>query len=212
MNTPLPPSPATDATGSPDRPPTPAAAAADPLSMLLPVVNTPLSPAAIVKRLDELARRGKLAGFHAGGSGGTGGTGGAGATERVSFHVTDFGTPFETVLDARVRARAGPGSDGGTTLEFSTRLKPLMPLVFLAVLVTTVWPGVWLTDSILRVYFPSYGSFLSGRGWATWMWYLPLTVPFVPLSMWTAIKRSRASGYTQGKEMVQKIRAALEGA
>lgn len=170
-----------------------------PLATVLPTVRTALPVATVVERLDELARRGRMAGFHAGPPKGVGSM-----PANVAFHVTDFGTPFETVL------LATPRSEGGQmVLEFSTRLRPLMPLVFLVVLVLTVWPGVWLTDSMLRAYFPSYGSFLDGRGWGTWMWYLPLTVPFVPLSMWTAIKRSRASGYTEAKEIVQKIRGVI---
>lgn len=181
---------------------------ADSLKVALPSVATALPVAAVVERLDGLARQGKMAGFHAGPPKGKAGLGGGPAD--VAFHVTDFGMPFETVLTAHARPGVG-GEQGQTVFDFSMRLRPLMPLVFLVVLITTVWPGVWLTDSLLRVYFPSYGSFLDTRAWATWMWYLPLTVPFVPLSMWTAVKRSRASGYTEAKEIVQRIRDGIKG-
>lgn len=161
----------------------PSAAAPD----ALPTVETGLSPVEIVNRLDIAARRGKMPGFVKGGSGG------------VTFSLSDFGTPFESELLSRAEA-AGGGNR--STLRFELKIKPRWPWVFAIVLVLTVWPGVWLTDSLLKTYITSYS-------FPTWIWYLPLTVPFVPLGMWTAIKRSRASGRAEAMQLIERIRKEL---
>lgn len=153
----------------------------------LPSLRTELSPAEVVSTLEGLAKRGKLAGFSR-------------SSGRGLFTISDFGGPFESVLTAE----AAEGSNGGTTLRFSTRFKPLMPLGFVAVLVVTVWPGVWFTDSLLRTYFTGYD-------YQTWMWYLPLTVPFLPLAWLAAVKRSRSAASGDLGEMLPKIAAALKG-
>lgn len=161
----------------------------------LPVVRTPLSPAAAVEALEARARRGKLAGF----------TRGEG---RGLFSITDFGAPFEYVLNAEAEGIA-PAENagvetGGTKLRFLVRMKPLMPAIFVVALVTSVWPGVWLTDSLLRTYFTGYD-------FQTWMWYLPLTAPFCPWAYWTAIKRSRGSAAAELAEVIPALTEELRG-
>ncbi|MBX3403707.1 MAG: hypothetical protein KF699_09895 [Phycisphaeraceae bacterium] len=150
---------------------------------------------AIVARLDEAARRGKLPGFSAARSGRGGGAGG------TLFTITDFGSPFESIMVATV-VRA----DSGTHLSFEVRLKPLMPAVFAAVLVVTVWPGVWLTDSLLRTYSSWY---MSLPDWATYAWYLPLTVPFCPPAFMAAVRKSRAAAAAEARELIDKVGALL---
>ncbi len=114
--------------------------------------------------------------------------------------MTDFGRPFEGVLEAR----HVPMSDGtGSELVFRVRLKPVLPIVYAVVLVLTVWPGVWLTDSMLRTYFTSYD-------FTTAYWYVPLTLPFVPWGMWTAIKKSRKSARVEAEELIGDVRKTLE--
>lgn len=156
----------------------------------LPRVVCGVSVDEAVASLEAAARRGKMPGFHRAES-----KHGAG----VAFVVTDFGTPFESVLVARSNV-VGVGCE----LRFETRLKPLMPWVFAIALILTVWPGVWLTDSMLKTYFTGYT-------WATWMWYLPLTVPFLPPAMWAAIKRSRTSARAEVLAMIETIGTALGG-
>lgn len=153
------------------------------------VIETPLDPGAVLTRLEGAARRGKLAGF----------THGSG---EVLFSVSDFGTPFESVLEARRVDAAGLG--GGTRMALRARIKPLWPIVFAVMLVLTIWPGVWLTDSLMRTYFPGYDV-------RTWIWYLPLTAPFCPWGFWSAIKRSRASARADLETMVPKIAGILDG-
>jgi hypothetical protein len=116
------------------------------------------------------------------------------------FSIADFGHPFESVLSARAE---GTG-EGGTRLSFAIRMKRTMPAVFLTLLIATVWPGVWLTDSMIRSYFTGYS-------FHTWMWYLPLTIPCIPWFMWSASRKSRVSGEGDGLELIEKVAAVVEG-
>lgn len=79
-----------------------------------------------------------------------------------------------------------------------------MAVVFGVILVLTVWPGVWLTDSMIRSYFTSYD-------YKTWMWYLPLTAPFVPWMMWSAWRRSRASALEEAVRLIERVRELTDG-
>ncbi|MFN7021364.1 MAG: hypothetical protein ACK4WH_08575 [Phycisphaerales bacterium] len=154
-------------------------------------MRCPLSRPEIRARLETAARKGKLPGWRPA-------EGPAGESEE-EFAITDFAVPFEHVLVAR----AETGTDG-TTLRFALRVKPTMPLVYLVVLVATVWPGVWLTDSMLRSYFTGYD-------WRTWMWYLPLTVPFVPLALASAWKKSRRSAAAEAAHLIAKVAGLIDG-
>lgn len=156
----------------------------------LPEVVTDHSPEQICALLDSAAMRGKLPGYE------------SSEAEGELFRIGDFGTPFEGVLSARYSASAGEGGAG--RLRFEARLKPIMPVVFAVVLAATVWPGVWLTDSLLHTYFGWYNI-------PTWWWYLPLTVPFCPWVLWVAVKRSRASADAEGRELIGKVAAILGG-
>jgi hypothetical protein len=156
----------------------------------LPRLISPLSGIEVVSKLDAAARRGKLPGFHKGGAGPNGG-------EEVLFHLTDFGHPFESILEAR---SAPHGS--GSALQFSLRLRGRMLWIFIISMVLTVWPGVWLTDSMMRTYFSGYSLGM----WGTCAWYLPLTVPFVPLGIWRAIQKSRSSAHASAVELIENVR------
>jgi hypothetical protein len=79
-----------------------------------------------------------------------------------------------------------------------------MPILYALLLGVSIWPGIWLTDSMLRAYFSWYRI-------PTWWWYLPLTVPTSPWAMWVAVKKSRATGNAAGLELIQKIAAAVNG-
>lgn len=144
-------------------------------------IRTVLSPAVVLERLDEAARRGRMPGFHA---------------EPGGFRIRVFGEAFERELDASVTA------DGeGSVLKLRLRLRPLMPIVFALIGVTTVWPGVWLTESMLETYYPPAQSW-----WPIWWWYVPLTV--IPLP-WAARSLWRKSQATASAE-VSKTMSAIE--
>ncbi|HMN42132.1 MAG TPA: hypothetical protein PKE29_14905 [Phycisphaerales bacterium] len=157
----------------------------------LPIITSPLSPVEVANTLDAAARRGKLPGFHKGPQ----------QTRRtpspdIAFHITDFGTPCESVMDAYAQPRGS-----GCELSFSLRLKPLIPWLFTVVSILTVWPGIWLTDSMLTAYFPAYATLAV----QTWMWYLPLTVPFVPLGTWQVVRKSRSTAHAEALDLINKI-------
>jgi hypothetical protein len=184
----------------------------------LPSVRTPLDGATIVARLDAAARRGKLAGFAAGAGGAGAGGAGAGGGAEPLFCADAFGAYFDGVLEARyvpakgaggagaARGAGGAGEATGGTLAFTLRLKPLMPWVWGAVMVATVWPGVLLMDSFLGM-FPG-----SSAWWPTWWWYLPLTVPFVPWTMVVAVRKSKAAAREHALETIPRLAALLDGA
>lgn len=125
-----------------------------------------------------------------------------GAGRGALFEVEAFGSPFDGVM----RAYASEGT-GGTELRFEAGLKPLMPWVVGAVLVLTVWPGVWLTESMLASLAPSW-TWLWGT---TWWWYLPLTAPFVPWMMWRTLKQSRALVHDSAHKAVEAVKKEVAG-
>lgn len=152
-----------------------------------PDVLSPLSPDEIRARLEAAARRGKLPGLK------------LDSRANSLFSIMDFGRPYESVLSATA-LREG----GHTRLSFAARPKPLMPMVMLLLLVATVWPGIWLTNSMLVSYFPGYA-------YQTWMWYLPLTVPMVPWVMWSSWRKSVRSAAIEGRELIGKVSQFIEG-
>jgi hypothetical protein len=149
----------------------------------LPSVATDLPAGEILRKLDAAARRGKLAGFQAGDAGGAG----------PLFTVRDVGTPF----DGEVVARLADGR-----LTFTTRLYRKFPAIFAAILVLSVWPGVWLMESLMNAYFPSIGEY-------TWWWYVPLTVLSGPPAMIGALKKSRAMLHADAVGAVEAVGKAL---
>ncbi|MBS0198305.1 MAG: hypothetical protein JSR77_16250 [Planctomycetes bacterium] len=150
-------------------------------------INTPLGDDEILRRLEAAARRGKLAGFN----------------DRDSsclFSVAAFGDQFDYRLCAH--SQAAPGS---RRLDFQLRMLLKMPLIMAVVLIITVWPGVWLTDSMLTTYFSWYTI-------PTWIWYIPLTVLPIPW-MWKRMHgRSKAAATEHAKEQIAKIAAELGAA
>lgn len=156
------------------------------VSAALPDVRTPLPAAEIVERLERLSKRGKLPGF-ARGSG------------EVLFIVEAYATPFEGVVEARAQTAAE-----ATLLKFSYRMLQKLPVIFAVVCVLTVWPGVILTDSLMKTYFPEFTESVP-----TAWWYLPLTVLPFPW-MWVSwLKKSRAMGRQSAQEQIAKISAEL---
>lgn len=155
----------------------------------LEALDVRLSPAEITSTLDRAARRGEMPGYRTG-------------PGVPLFVISDFGTPFESELRATALDQSSVGNAGVTRIRWELAIKRRLPLVFLVVLVASVWPGVWVTDSMIRTYVPSYD-------FATWMWYLPLTVPCVPWVMWTSMKKSRASAQAEAESLVGRVRETL---
>ncbi|MBL0922618.1 MAG: hypothetical protein IBJ10_10900 [Phycisphaerales bacterium] len=130
----------------------------------IPTLRSALAPRAFVERLDVAARRGRLPGFHADPGSGT-------------FRVRLYGGNFDRMLEG---SAAGAGSGSEATLR--VRLLPGMPLAFVLISLFTVWPGVWLMDSMLLTYYPPAQNWIP-----TWWWYIPLTalpLPFAAKKLW----------------------------
>jgi hypothetical protein len=152
------------------------------------VIDTDLGEDNIRQLAHSMAQRGKLPGFRAPGRDG------------AVFTLSAFGAPFDHELDARASR-----TDSGLRLEFHHRVLLKLPVIMGVLIALSVWPGLPLTDSLLRTYFPSYA-------FRTWMWYLPLTiVPLPPLllRMW---KASRAASHEHAQETIALLRAELERA
>ncbi len=164
--------------------PTPSQSSAEAVVITLPAsINAPLSPTDTLAHVKALSRRGKLPNFtpHADGS----------------FTVTAFGQPFDHTL----RGRISP-AEGGSSITFTLSMARKTPIIMAAIVLFTVWPGVWLTDSMLKTYFTSYE-------FVTWMWYIPLTVLPLPF-MWRKWHRQSVHQATEhAAESIQQITSAL---
>ena len=155
----------------------------DPLT--LPALQSPGSPAEIQAKLETAARRGRLAGFK--------------STGPQSFVCDAFGQPFESDLCAEL------APDGAATrLTFRVKLRPMIPWAFAIGSILSVWPGVWLTDSLMLTYFPSFTARVP-----TWWWYLPLTVIPLPWFAVTSMRKSRLTARASAMEMIGKIAGEL---
>jgi hypothetical protein len=138
-------------------------------------------------RLGEVARSlskaGKLPGYRAG-SGSTG--------DLFSFH--GFGEPW----DYEVRAVAASDK----RVEFRPQIIRKAPLIFAIICILSIWPGAWLTDSMLKAYF-------SGYSWNTYLWYLPLTILPIPPLAWRMWTRSKAAAREHAQDKIAMLRDAI---
>jgi len=160
---------------------TPLASAVPPTGDVWGNLATTLSVVAVVERAQQLSRKGKLPGF---------------AKVNDTFSFAGFGEPFDYTVVARA-------AEGG--LSFHAKMQQKLPIIFAVVIAVSVWPGSWLTDSMLRSYFESYNF----STWFTYAWYIPLTV--VPL-LWMIprmLRKSRQAAYAHTCEQIETLRAAL---
>jgi len=146
-----------------------------------------LAASEILATLGKAARRGRLPGFDARGADG--------------FHVEADAVPFPYELVGSI----GTGERGGSIVRLHLRRLTRLPLIFGAVLALTVWPGVWLTDSLLSTYWPSYGRWSADTPWLTYAWYLPITLVPIPW-MWRSLARkSRDAALASAREQAATI-------
>lgn len=152
----------------------------------LPTIKTDLGSDSVKERLSNMSKRGKLPGFQ--------------PDEPAGLcSVAAHGTPF----DSKLVVQHQPG-----TVRFDCQMLPMMPRVFLLLLIITIWPGLPLTDGFL-VSFDWYNNLMNSIGIETWHWYLPLTVLPAPFAYRGAIKKSRASAYQSAIETIEKLQAVL---
>jgi hypothetical protein len=156
----------------------------------LPVIRTGLAPSQVLERLLAMAKKGKLAGYRALGSHPTEKAGAA-------FRASVFGEPYDRELIASVVP------DGaGSVLRFESRLLKKFPAIMIALTVFSIQPGLWLTDSMLKLYFTWYTI-------QTWWWYLPLVLLSIPM-LWKQFKKSEAAAAADALKVVGDIQAALK--
>lgn len=149
----------------------------------LPSVRTPLNAEEIASRAARLSRNGKLPGYE---------------PSPGLFSCAAFGAPF----DYRLVATHGP--DG---LVFRAHRLAKLPVIYAVVLAVTVWPGVLLTDSLLKSWFAWY----PGAWWVTWSWYIPLTLFPIPWIWRSIARKSRASALVHAHEQIGTIASAVDG-
>lgn len=152
--------------------------------------DVPMSPdvatATLANVARTLSRQGKLPGYRAGS---------AAKADVVAFH--GFGEPWDFEVSAKVS-----GSAQGSTVRFEGHMLQKAPALFALVSIVSVWPGVWLTDSMLKVYFKGYD-------WNTYLWYIPLTVLPLPWMAWRMWTRSNRSAREHAAEKIPMLREAM---
>lgn len=160
-------------------------------------VKSPLAPAEVAKRLAQAGRRGRLPGFD--------------AADAKAFRIDCDAVPFEYALLGTIEA--GPGSESGTAgsvITTRTERRKLMPAIFAATLILTVWPGVWLTDSLIGVYWSAYGNWSEQMPWLTYAWYLPISVLPLPWVWRSLTRKSKAMAAESATKIIATIRKVVE--
>jgi hypothetical protein len=152
----------------------------------LPTIATQLGSEEIKGRLLKLSKRGKLAGYEP-------------SCPNGLAAVAAHGAPFDSKLVLHHR-------DG--EVSFELKMIALMPQLFVALLIVTIWPGLPLTEVFLDS-FVWYTDFVAKTGIETWHWYLPLTVLPAPFAFKGAIKKSKSSAYESAIETIEKLDKVL---
>lgn len=153
-----------------------------------PPIFAPMSPSEAIRRLDRASKQGRLPGFERRGE--------------LRFRALVYGEPFDREMLCDVRAEGD-----GCVLGCRLRLLKRLPTVAIALIVVSIWPGVWLTDSMIQTYFPGYPNAF----WVTAVWYLPLTVvplPWILRSMW---RKSEGIAQEELVRTVGRIVRAVDG-
>ena len=121
------------------------------------------------------------------------------------FRALVYGEPFDRELLGMIQ---DSGAGDGCVIEMELRLLKKMPVMAIALVAVSIWPGVWLTDSMIQTYFPGYPNSF----WVTAAWYLPLTVvplPWMLRSMW---RKSERVAKEELARTVGKIARLVDGA
>ncbi|MFN0010207.1 MAG: hypothetical protein ACKVS8_01040 [Phycisphaerales bacterium] len=158
------------------------------------MIRAALKPSEVLSRLLGMAKKGKLAGYR---------TLGSHPTEKsgAAFRASVFGEPYDRELIASVVPTMVDGTDG-SVVRFESRLLKKLPAVMIALTVFSFQPGLWLTHSMLKLYFTWYTI-------ETWWWYLPLVALSVPM-LWKQFKKSEAAAAADALKVIGDIQAALK--
>lgn len=154
----------------------------------LPTIVTRLTRRDILAVATRLSKAGKLPGF-------------APETHGGLFIADAHAWPLDRVLV--VRATEDRAGDATLTFELKPRLR--VALFLLLVCLVAVWPGVWITHSMLGVYFDWYSWPL----WVTCLWYIPMTagpLPWVALSL---LRKSKKEAYESARSIIEVLRETI---
>lgn len=151
-------------------------------------IQSPKSSQEIVSLLEKLAKKGKLPGFES-----------QGIKDGGLFRVDAFGV----ALDYDLIAHSSTHSEG-TELGFHLVSQRKFHIIMAISIVITIWPGMWMTDSMLRTWFTSYD-------FATWMWYVPLMILPLPWLWYSATQKSKKAAAEHAVEQLATIAGCIEG-
>lgn len=166
----------------------------DPLSPDGVVVSSSLARAEALTALERAGRRGRLPGFA--------------RLEGQAFRLDCDSIPFEHEMVGRV----APGAEAdaaGCRIALTVRRKRLMPTVFAGTLIFTVWPGVWLTDSLIATYWSTYGHWTESMPWLTYAWYLPIAALPLPWVWKALVTRSASMARESARAQAAAVRSEL---
>ncbi len=160
-----------------------APAAADPL----PALTAPLSPGEALGRLAAASKRGRLAGFLR--------LPGSPASCRVGIEAG----VYDHDLAVRFSPLAGDPA-GHSCVTFDLRLRRRLPIIMVVVVLISFWPGLPLTDTMLRQSFLSYNELPI----ETWWWYLPLMVISLP-ALWKQFRVAQRRAGEEARRVIATI-------
>lgn len=156
------------------------------LDQELPTISTNLDAQEVKGRLLKMSKRGKLPGYD-------------GDCASGLLSVAAHGAPFDSKLIVNHQ-------DGEVSFNFE--LIPMMPRIFAALLIITIWPGLPLTEGFLDS-FTWYSDFVAKTGIKTMYWYLPMTILPAPFMWKSSLQKSKASAHESAIETVEKIDKVL---
>ncbi len=154
------------------------------LNAPLPTVETKHAAAKVCSMLDTLSKRGKLPEYR---------------RNENTFQILAYGNQVDSTLTGTITPLA---SGIGTIVRFGLKVQWKIPAIYAGLTIGSLWPGMWLTDSMLVTYFDWYR-------FATWMWYVPLVVLPMPLMLWLEMRKSAKLAYTSALEIIEKVHDGL---
>jgi hypothetical protein len=149
----------------------------------LPIVRTDLPTSEVMDRVRTASKRGRLPGFR--------------EIDGASFAVLAFGVPFDRELVIRVEA-----SGGRTVLSACPVLLKRNPVLFAAVLIFTIWPGVAITKSMIP--WEPFGIPFEA-------WYLPLTIIPTPFVWMGLMRKASRTTLASAIEAMSQIAGEVSG-
>jgi hypothetical protein len=173
----------------------PASESLTPAALRDAVIRSPLAPERVLDAFRAASRKGNLAGFRTSPPASP-------AAGALGCICDVFGAPF----DRELRITIAPAASGGSELRFDTKLRPGFPLAAVVMMALALWPGVWLTDSLLVTYFSWYPR----AAWFTPAWYLPLMLLCVPVLI-KQCRRSEAAAAAHTGEVLDKLARLAQG-